>query len=138
MISGSPARTCRSSGRSVVNRPMLLLALLVSVFTSVFMATASRSMEARSGWVQLCSAEGIRWIKRDPSDTSGGALPPGADHGSGCPHVLPPPAFARHPLLRLSETWATPPLAPDGQRIAARASGPRSGLGCRGPPPLRP
>jgi hypothetical protein len=111
----------------------LLLGLMLAM---ALLPGLSRAWAATQGgdWVEICSAQGSRWVQVDESDGDEPAFQPMAEHCAACqlqlqPLAPPPQALVWQPLPTLQ---AAPPLfllAPRPLAIwASRLS--------RGPPAL--
>jgi hypothetical protein len=88
----------------------LWLATLAMAFAALapVMSHALALVSGSAGWVEVCTAQGSRWVQLEdashsaPSPDSGGPLAGHQDHCPCCPHVsqgmAPPPAAATAPL----------------------------------------
>lgn len=92
--------------RPVQRRLLSCLLLLSLLLQLVLPAVAGARHGGEPGWVEICAASGIKWIKLDPAQAAGTHA--GGDHCMLCAATGAAPEFDARRYLR-AELAAEPP-----------------------------
>lgn len=102
-----------SSRRIVLARFAALAWLAVFALTLLPSLTRVVNAATQGGWVEVCSAQGMRWVAPDGTVSERGPAGQIAAHGEHCPlcgagAAAPPIAAAASALPPLGETFVAP------------------------------